>query len=82
MVKITLEIQGMACGMCESHINDTIRRQFSVKKVSSSHSKGRTEIIAENPIDEGDLKKAISETGYELVSAKAEPYLKKGLFWK
>lgn len=81
MVKITLEIQGMACGMCESHINDTIRRQFSVKKVSSSHSKGRTEIIAENPIDEEDLKKAVSETGYELVSVKTEPYVKKGLFW-
>ena len=28
MVKITLRIEGMACGMCESHINDTVRRQF------------------------------------------------------
>ena len=34
MVKITLEVKGMACGMCESHINDTVRRQFEVKKVS------------------------------------------------
>ena len=32
MVKITLEIQGMACGMCASHINDTIRKNFGVKK--------------------------------------------------
>lgn len=37
MEKMVLEIEGMSCGMCESHINDTIRRQFAVKKVSSSH---------------------------------------------
>ena len=40
MVSITVTISGMMCGMCESHINDVIRRNFSVKKVSSSHSKG------------------------------------------
>ncbi len=36
MVKITLKINGMMCGMCESHINDVIRKTFPVKKVSSS----------------------------------------------
>ena len=50
MVKITLTIDGMSCGMCESHVNDTIRRQFAVKKVSSSHSKGLTEIVADQPV--------------------------------
>lgn len=81
MVKITLKIDGMACGMCESHINDTIRRTFDVKKVSSSHSKGITEIIAPNPLEEELLKKAIKETGYTLVSINTENYVKKGLFW-
>lgn len=80
MVKMTLEIEGMSCGMCESYVNDTIRRAFSVRKVSSSHSKGQTELIAENPIDEEALRKAIDETGYVLVSVKTEPYEKKGLF--
>lgn len=32
MVKITLGISGMACGMCEAHINDTVRAAFDVKK--------------------------------------------------
>lgn len=45
MLKITLKIDGMACGMCEAHVNDAIRKAFSVKKVTSSHSKGRTEIL-------------------------------------
>lgn len=52
MVKIIMKIEGMSCGMCESHINDTVRRQFAVKKVSSSHSKGQTQIIAEDTLDE------------------------------
>lgn len=80
MVKMTLQIEGMSCGMCESHINDTIRRTFAVKKVSSSHKKGQTEVIAERPLDEGLLGKAIGETGYTVLSVKTEPYVKKGLF--
>ncbi len=77
MIKITMKIDGMMCGMCESHINDTIRKSFSVKKVTSSHSKGETEIIADSHISEDDLKKAIHETGYTLVDMKTEPYEKK-----
>lgn len=80
MIKMILKIDGMSCGMCESHINDTIRRQFKVKKVSSSHSKGVTEIIAETPLDEEVLKKAIGETGYTVLFVSTEPYEKKGLF--
>ena len=46
MIKTTLIIDGMMCGMCESHINDTIRQSFKIKKVASSHAKGTTEIIS------------------------------------
>ena len=78
MIKTTLEIDGMMCGMCESHINDAVRKFADVKKVSSSHSKGRTEIITEEPLDEEGLKKAIDDTGYRVLSIKTEPYKKKG----
>lgn len=78
MVKTTLGIDGMMCGMCESHVNDTVRKSFDVKKVTSSHSKGVTEIISESPIDEEKLKAAIGETGYTVTSVKSEPYEEKG----
>ena len=78
MFKITLSIDGMMCGMCESHVNDVIRRSFDVKRVTSSHSKGRTEIITQSPIPEDTLKRAISDTGYTLVDMRTEPYEKKG----
>ena len=47
MVEIAVGIEGMACGMCEAHINEAVRNAFEVKKVSSSHTKKRTVIIAE-----------------------------------
>ena len=39
MIKLTVGIEGMACGMCEAHINETVRNTFQVKKVTSSHTK-------------------------------------------
>lgn len=77
MVKMTLQVNGMACGMCESHINDTIRQKFSVKKVTSSHTKGVTEILADAPLDEEALKSAIAATGYTVTGIRTEPYEKK-----
>ena len=80
MLKITVKVDGIACGMCESHVNDAVRRTFPVKKVTSSHSKGETVIIAEQAIDEAALRSAIGATGYTVVSVASEPYEKKGLF--
>ena len=80
MLKITVQVDGMMCGMCESHVNDAVRKAFKVKKVTSSHSKGQTVILTENDIDEGTLRSAIGATGYEVKSVSREPYEKKGLF--
>ncbi len=77
MYKITLGIDGMMCGMCESHINDTIRKHFEVKKVSSSHTKKQAVIITESDIDEQSLKDAVNATGYTVTSFKKENYEKK-----
>ena len=49
MVKTISKVQGTACGMCEAHVNDAVRKAFSVKKVTSSHAQGQTEIITEQP---------------------------------
>lgn len=65
MIKTTVKVDGMMCGMCESHVNDAVRKVFQVDKVTSSHSKGETVIISEKPVDEAKLKTAISATGYE-----------------
>ena len=77
MIKTTLGIEGMMCGMCESHINNAIRNNFKVKKVNSSKNKGQTEIISEELLDKNKLKEVIEETGYALTSVNTEEYKKK-----
>lgn len=81
MIKTTLKIDGMMCGMCESHINDAIRSSFDVKKVNSSHTKGETVIVSKEALDEDKIKSVIDKTGYELKSVSSEEFEdKKGLF--
>ncbi len=80
MFKITLGIEGMACGMCEAHINDAIRNAFKVKKVTSSRAKKQTVIISPRELSGQELKDTIRNAGYEVVSISSEPYEKKGLF--
>ncbi len=79
MVKTTLEIDGMACSMCQTHVNDAVRSAFTVKKVTSSHTKGKTEILSEQPLEEEKLKAAIEATGYRVTAVRTEPYEKKGI---
>ena len=71
----------MACGMCEAHMNDTVRKVLpEAGKVRSSYKKGETEFLYEGDFDQEKLINAIKETGYECIGIAVEPYQKKGLF--
>lgn len=80
MIEVTLKIDGMKCGMCESHVNDLARRVPGVKKATSSHAKGEAVIIAEDNVSVESLKEAISKDGYRVLSEESKPYVKKGFF--
>ena len=80
MVEVKVRVDGMMCGMCEAHINDAVRAAFPVKKVISSHQKGETVILSDQPLDEEKLRQVIDGTGYKAVSVKTGAYEKKGLF--
>lgn len=56
---------------------DTIRKNFNIKKGSSSHTKGITEIISEAELDENTVKEAIGKTGYKVLEYSTQPYEKK-----
>ena len=60
MIQTNLTIDGMACSMCEAHINDVIRSTFSVKKVTSSHRKGTAQILSEEPLSEKTYDAALA----------------------
>lgn len=80
MIETILKVDGMMCGMCESHVNETVRKTADVKKVTSSHTKGETVILSEQPVDVETLKAAIAETGYTVTGVQTRPYEKKGFF--
>ena len=80
MWKYTIQVDGMMCGMCESHVNDAVRKAFPVKKVTSSRSKKETVVITETELDQVALREAISATGYDVGEIRKEPWQKKGLF--
>jgi copper chaperone CopZ len=81
MIKTTLTIDGMMCGMCEAHICDVIRKTIpSAKKVSASHGKKEASFLTDDAVNADLLKAAIDETGYSCLSIKSVPYEKKGWF--
>lgn len=79
MIETIVKVDGMMCGMCEGHINDAIRSHFPVKKVSSSHSKGRTVIQSQEPLDREQLVRVIDATGYKALDVVSRPVEKRGL---
>ena len=81
MWKYTIEVDGMMCGMCESHCNSTLRDAFpTLKKVKSDRKKKQTMFTAEQDISEAELREAMKPLGYDIGAITKEPYVKKGLF--
>ena len=57
-------------------MNEAIEKAFKVKKVTSSHSECKTEIITKEEISEADILAAVKETGYTVSDIKCEEYKK------
>lgn len=66
MKEIILKINGMMCGMCESHVNDVVRRTCNPKKVKSSHKSNTTTILCEDSVDVKAVVSAIEAIGYKV----------------
>lgn len=81
MIKTTLKIEGMMCGMCEAHICDAIRNAVpSAKKVSASRGKKEAVFLTEDSVDQELMRSVIDATGYTCLGVESSPYEKKGLF--
>ena len=81
MIKTTMKIDGMMCGMCEAHVCDAIRKAVpGAKKATASRSKKEASFLTDEKADTGSLKAAIDATGYSCLGIESVPYEKKGLF--
>ncbi len=81
MIKTTMKIDGMMCGMCEAHVCDAIRKAVpSAKKVAASREKKEASFLTEEAVDIERLKTAVDATGYTCLGIESAPYEKKGWF--
>ena len=69
-----LEIPDMRCGMCELHIEDTIRKTVRVKKVVANRFKNLATIYSNESLNVDDLKEAIEKTGYKVLNVEMEEH--------
>ncbi len=69
-----LEIPDMRCGMCELHIEDTIRKAFQVKKVVANRHKNLATIYTNESLDMNSLREAIEKTGYKVLNIEIEEH--------
>ncbi len=65
-----IHVEGMMCGMCESHINEAVRKQFDDVKVVSSRKKEETLVTSKKVLNVTDLRVCIEATGYKVGSIK------------
>lgn len=80
MVKTTLKIKGIMCENCVAHVNETIKNEFDINKVTTSKENGISEVISDNELSEEKLREVISREGYEVTEVMSEHYEKKSFF--
>ena len=81
MIKTTMKIDGMMCGMCEAHVCDAIRKAVpSAKKVTASRVRKEASFLTEAAVDAEALKAAVDATGYTCLGVETVPYEKRSWF--
>ena len=82
MNKYILGIDGVKCGMCEMHVEDTVRKSFNYEKVKANRFKSEVVLISQDEINHEDFVKAFYPTGYRITSYQKTQAVKKLFFWR
>jgi copper chaperone len=62
------QVEGMSCQHCVAAVTRSIHEVDAAAKVQVDLEKGKVVVTSSKPVD--DLKEAIDEAGYTVVSAK------------
>lgn len=69
MATTTYQVQGMTCGHCVSAVSSEISQIPGVSDVSVDLSTGQVTVKADQPVEDGAVRAAVEEAGYEVVGA-------------
>ncbi len=64
----TAQIKGMMCPHCEMHVKKALEQLDGVASAAPSHEKGCAVIEMTKPVPEDEIRRAVTEAGYEFVS--------------
>lgn len=62
-------VSGMTCSHCENAVSSEVQQIPGVQQVAVSAADGSLRVTSEQPLAEADVRAAVDEAGYELVSA-------------
>ncbi|MBQ8151478.1 MAG: cation transporter, partial [Firmicutes bacterium] len=67
-MKKTLKIEGMMCQHCEARVKKTLEEFEQIEAADVSHEEDRAIITLNAEVAEDEIKKAIADQGYEVLS--------------
>jgi copper chaperone CopZ len=68
MSEIRYTVTGMTCGHCVASVTEEISEIDGVSDVRVDLPSGAVTVISTAPLDEGRVRAAVAEAGYELVA--------------
>jgi copper chaperone len=68
MSEFTYQVSGMHCGHCAQAVTEEIGAIRGVQGVDVDVASGRVTVQSDAPLSADDVRAAVTEAGYELVS--------------
>lgn len=68
MTTQTFSVQGMTCDHCVKAVTDEIQKIGGVTGVDVSLETGSVTVASDSGVEEGEVRAAVDEAGYEVVS--------------
>ncbi|GAA5129229.1 heavy-metal-associated domain-containing protein [Haloechinothrix salitolerans] len=68
MATATYTVSGMTCGHCAQSVTEEVSEVLGVTDVAVDLPTGAVTVTSEAPVSEDQIRAAVTEAGYELVS--------------
>ncbi|GGM89942.1 metal-binding protein [Lentzea pudingi] len=69
MSESVFTVSGMTCGHCVSSVTEEIGQIGGVQNVAVELDSGKVTVTSDQPVAEDDVRAAVTEAGYTLVSS-------------
>ncbi|MEO3925632.1 heavy-metal-associated domain-containing protein [Micromonosporaceae bacterium B7E4] len=69
MITQSYQVKGMTCSHCVSAVSTEVRAIPGVTEVNVDLASGALTVTSNDPVDQEQLRAAVDEAGYELVTS-------------